>query len=236
MAFGPTISVASKVDTEAPRVTMQWLFDGELDQLHPVDPAAIKNMVPHDRARFRHPNSFFEELSDYRSALLWGVHADIGKGPELIGICSLGNQETRLQEVGIALVKPEFQGRGIGPMVLSALVTYAFEQTPGDKIIATPRSCNVPVARALAKVGFYLANPGDAERSLWQLYRSPEAAVGHDPRNPGSALSFEAMYRELHPNLMRHAAESRAAFDAHQATLDISYSPHVMQLRNGFAA
>ena len=167
-------------------VTLAETSAEELAPLWPVDPAIAENMVAANRAQLQAdtPDAFFDELDGDDRTFVWGVYAQTESGLALAGITTLypiGTDEL-WQDVGIALLRPEMQGRGLGFLATAGVVAYAFEQTDAVRLYADPLARNTAMQRVLYKLGF-VHRPHDFEtvdgpQTQWLLGKTPADITG----------------------------------------------------------
>jgi len=211
MALGESIGIR-RVDGSGPIIALRSPSTADLNGLT-VDPNSLTYMCIRDKKRMEHPTTFLEEIGPLRDGILWGVYCE-DDGPEkrkMIGIASAGPITEPGQEIGLLLVEPGSRGRGVGRMVIAALVDDCFTRPlelshpqrkpwsrPADMVYAKPHRDNEPMRRVLTALGFHgsatgFAESKDGKSGYWELYRHPIYAANEvRTYNPGIASEVEA--------------------------------------------
>ena len=199
----PEIHIAQHTAV-GPTVRLGETTSEDLAALWPVAPATIANMTAHDQGLFlgSTPQQFFDPYDRWPECMMWGVNvAEVNQKEALIGVVSLAPVTGSRQEIGIALLSPEHQGRGIGRLAIAGLATFAFEGLNAGHVVVSHLLSNEAMCRIADRLGFTktMKDRSDVDgrqRGTWVLPRPspniPNLKFARQQADLAISLDYEA--------------------------------------------
>jgi len=192
----PDILIAQPASV-GPTVRLSETTSAELAALWPVAPETIANMTVHDQELFLGgtPQQFLDPSDRWSERMVWGVYAAETNRETLTGVVTLSPITQPRQEIGIALLSPDHQGRGIGRLAVAGLATFAFQELNAGYMVVSQLLSNEAMCRIADRLGFVKTikewpDVDGRQRGVWALSR-PHANSNLARQQAELAITFE---------------------------------------------